>query len=320
MKRPSLYVTRPMAQKVTEALNNHFELTVRDQNTALDAAALRELMQSYDALLPTLGDQLRAEAFEASQQCRMLANFGVGYSHIDVSAATAVGIVVSNTPGAVTDATADIATMLMLMACRRASEGEKLVRDGLWQGWHPTQLLGQHVTGKTLGVIGMGRIGKAVARRAHFGFGMSVVFFNRSAVQDSTVPGAQQLESIVAVLERADVVQICVPGGGETLHLIGAKELAAMRSHAVLVNTARGEVIDEQALIAALESGELYAAGLDVYENEPAVPARLRQMPNVTLLPHLGTSSLEVRESMGMMAVDNLRAFFNGETVPNQVG
>ncbi len=319
MNRPSLYITRPMPDAVVQALDGHFDVMMREQNSALDAAALRELMQTCDALLPTLGDQLHADAFSADQRCRMLANFGVGYSHIDVDAAAAAGVVVSNTPGAVTNATADIATMLMLMACRRASEGEMLVRAGDWRGWHPTQLLGLHVSGKTLGVIGMGRIGKAVARRAHFGFGMQVVFFNRSLVDDSTVPGARQLDSVADVLKVADVVQLCVPGGDQTRHLIGRAELAAMAPHAVIVNTARGEVIDEQALIDALSSGAIQAAGLDVYEHEPAVPERLRQLPNVTLLPHLGTSSLEVRESMGMMAVENIRAFFQDIPVPNRV-
>jgi lactate dehydrogenase-like 2-hydroxyacid dehydrogenase len=308
-----------MPDTVIAALGSRFELTVREQNTALGAPELRDLMQAYDALLPTLGDRFTADAFVAGARCRLLANFGVGYSHIDVDAAAAAGVVVSNTPGAVTDATADIATMLMLMACRRASEGEKLVRDGQWDGWHPTQLLGQHVSGKTLGVIGMGRIGKAVARRAHFGFGMSVVFYNRSKVADPTVPGARQLDSIIDVLKTADVVQLCVPGGDQTRHLIAAAELSAMAPHAVIVNTARGEVIDEQALIEALTARQIHAAGLDVYEHEPAVPQALRQLTNVTLLPHLGTSSLEVRESMGLMAVENLIAFFNDEAVPNRV-
>ena len=207
----------------------------------------------------------------------------------------------------------------MLMTARRASAGEAAVRDGSWQGWHPTQYLGLHVSGKTLGVIGMGRIGKAIARRCHFGFGMDVVFYNRSAVADCGVPGARQLESIKDVMAAADVVSISVPGGPANKHMIGSAEIAAMQPHGILVNTARGDVVDEAALIAALQAGVIGGAGLDVYENEPEVPEALRALSNVSLLPHLGTAALEVRTDMGLMAVENLRAFFAGEEVPNRV-
>jgi gluconate 2-dehydrogenase len=246
----------------------------------------------------------------------MLANFGVGFNHIDVAAAKAAGLVVTNTPGAVTDATADIAMMLILMTARRAGEGERLVRAGQWEGWGPTQMLGMPVTGRQVGIIGMGRIGKAIARRCHAGFGMEVVFCNRSAVPDPGVP-ARQVPLAEAM--AADFVVVAVPGGAATHHLIDAKALAAMRPTGILINIARGDVVAEAALVAALAEGRIAGAGLDVYEFEPQVPAALIGMENVTLLPHLGTAALEVREAMGMMAVANLVAVLDGRPPPNPV-
>ncbi len=222
----------------------------------------------------------------------------------------------TNTPGAVTDATADIAMLLILMTCRRASEGERLLRAGGWTGWAPTQLLGLHLGGKTLGVVGMGRIGKAVARRAA-AFGMKIVFYNRSSVEEPGVE-AQQME-LPELLRTADVVVLAVPATPQTRHMIDAEALGSMRPSAHLVNIARGDIVDEAALIAALRSGEIAGAGLDVYENEPAVPEDLRSLENVALLPHLGTSALEVRQNMGRMAVDNILAFAAGRDLPNPV-
>ena len=317
--RPSLFITRPLPTEVIARARGSFDVTVRESSAAMTSGEMATALAGFDAILPTLGDPLAADAFGGDIRCKMLANFGVGYNHIDVAAAQAAGIVVSNTPGAVTDATADIAVMLMLMAARRASEAEAVLRAGNWQGWHPTQLLGLHISGKTLGVIGMGRIGQAVARRSHFGFGMDVVFYNRSQVADCGIPGGRQLDTIADVMEVADVVTVCVPGSPETRHLINAAALAAMQSHAVLVNTSRGDVVEEAALIAALQTGAISGAGLDVYENEPDIPAALIDLSNVSLLPHIGTNALEVRTGMGLMAVDNLRAFFAGEKVPNRV-
>ncbi len=314
-----IFVTRPLPSEVIEALDPLGKVELRNDNSGLGAPELARLMTEHDVILPTLGDDLSAAAFPKRPRCRLLANFGVGYNHIDVAAARASGIVVTNTPGAVTDATADIAITLMLMVARRAGEGERLVRAGRWQGWHPTQMLGMHLGGRTLGIIGMGRIGRAVARRAHFGLGMDVVFFSRSAVGDCGVPGARQMGSIAEVMAMSDVVSINVPGGPENRHMIGYAELVAMKTGAILVNTARGDVIDERALITALLGGKLMGAGLDVYENEPEVPAALRGMENVVLLPHLGTNALEVRTEMGLMAVDNIRAFLGGKRPPNLV-
>ena len=321
MTKPSLLITRPLPESVIKAAQSICQVTIRDNNSPQAVEEAAKSLSEFDAILPTLGDAYRAEAFRAATplKCRLLANFGVGYNHIDTSAAADHNVTVSNTPGAVTDATADIAITLMLMTARRAGEGERLVRSGKWEGWHPTQLLGMHVTGKTLGIIGMGRIGKAVARRAHFGFGMNVVFFNRSKVADPGVPGAVQLDTMEQVMAASDVVSINVPGGPDNRHMISASVLAAAKPGGILVNTARGDVIDEVALISALQSDGLAGAGLDVYEHEPRVPDSLRTMENVVLLPHLGTSALEVRLSMGLMAVDNIRAFFAGTPPPNRV-
>ena len=314
----TVYVTRPLPEAVLEALRGRFDLTVREETTPMAAGELGALLDGYDAVLPTLRDDLSAAAFGDSHRAELLANFGVGYNHIDVAAAQAAGLRVTNTPGAVTDATADIALSLILMTCRRLGEGERLLRAGRWEGWHPTQLLGFHVTGKTLGIIGMGRIGKAIARRCHLGFDMDVVFFNRSEVADPGVP-ARQLGTVAEVMGTADVVVLAVPGGAGTHHLIGSEALGAMKSTGYLVNISRGDVIDEEALAAALEAGQIAGAGLDVYEREPEVTPGLLEMENVTLLPHLGTATLEVRTAMGMVAAENLFAWDEGRDLPNLV-
>ncbi len=234
-----------------------------------------------------------------------------------MAAARAAGIAVTNTPGAVTDATADIAMMLILMSARRAGEGERMLRAGRWTGWNPTQMLGTHVTGKRVGIVGMGRIGQVIARRCHHGFGMEVLYYNRSA-KAVDIP-SRQVESIEALASEADFLVAAVPGGDETRSIIGPEVLAAMKPTAHLINIARGDVVDEAALIDALRERRISGAGLDVYEREPEVPEVLRKMENVTLLPHLGTAALEVREAMGLMAVENLRAYFAGEDPPNPV-
>ena len=297
----------------------HFEVEVREDRTPLKPGQMRAALTLYDGVVPTLGDAFTAEVFDGAEgsRCKVMANFGVGYNHIDVAAARASGITVTNTPGAVTDATADIALTLMLMTARRAGEGERLVRAGKWAGWTPTQLLGLHMTGKTVGIIGLGRIGQAIARRCHYGFGMKVLYVNRSARETSFA--ATRVETLAELAQAADFVVLAVPGGAETHHLIGADVFATMQPHAFFINIARGNVVDEAAMISALQAGEIAGAGLDVYEHEPKVPEALRAMDNVTLLPHLGTAALEVREQMGFMAVDNLVAALNGETPPNLV-
>lgn len=314
-----LLISRALPDSVMQAAARHFEVTLSPTDAPLTLDQARAALADYDAVIPTLGDAFRAEVFAGGpHRCRVLANFGVGYNHIDAAAARAAGVIVTNTPGAVTDATADIALTLMLMAARRASEGERILRAGDWHGWAPTQMLGLHVTGKTVGIVGMGRIGKAVAARCHHGFGMKVVFHNRSTVADPGVP-ATQLAGLHDVMAAADVVIVCVPGGAATHHLIDAAALAAMQPHAVFVNISRGDVVDEAALIAVLEARAIAAAGLDVYEFEPLVPEALIALENAVLLPHLGTAALEVREDMGRMALANAVAVSEGRAPPNPV-
>ena len=317
MKR--VLLSRPMPPATIAAAEALFDVEVRDNTQPMTAAEIRAGLAVYDGMMLTLGDSVTAEILQdfGRPRCRILANFGVGYNHIDAVACRARGVTVSNTPGAVTDATADIAMTLILMACRRAGEGERLVRTGSWQGWHPTQMLGLHVTGRKLGVIGMGRIGQAVARRCHFGFGMEVGYFNRS--EKALEHPATRFDHLTDLAGWADIAVVAAPATPETHHLVGADVLAAMRSHGVLVNIARGDIVDEAALIAALQSGRIGAAGLDVYEHEPEVPEALIVQENAVLLPHLGTAALDVRENMGAMAVENLRAYFAGEEVPNRV-
>lgn len=313
---PRVLISRPLPAAVAKRAEALFDVEWRDTNAPMSAAEMRSALALYDGIMPTLGDQFTDQIFAefGRPRCRILANFGVGYNHIDVDSARAHGVTVTNTPGAVTDATADTAMTLLLMSARRAAEGERLVRSGAWEGWHPTQMLGLHVSGKTVGIVGMGRIGQAIARRCHFGFGMKVLYANRSAREMAFEAEQVSLNDLAA---RADVVVIAVPGGAETHHMIGADLFAAMQSHAHFINIARGDVVQETALIEALQNGAIGGAGLDVYEFEPEVPEALRQLNNVTLLPHLGTAALDVRTDMGMLVLNNLEAFFKGETPPN---
>lgn len=314
-----LLVTRRMTDRAEAALAARFDATLRHDAAALTVQEAAQAMRDYDAIIPTLGDGFSAEAFAGGGlRTRLLANFGAGFNHIDTGAAKAAGVMVTNTPEVVTDATADIAMTLILMTARRAGEGERLLRAGGWTGWQPDQLLGRHVTGATVGIIGMGRIGKAIATRCHFGFGMTVVFQNRSPVSGLEFP-ATQLADVPSVLKTADFVVLAVPGGPATRHLIGADELAQMRPDAFLINVARGDVVDEAALIAALQAGRIAGAGLDVFEREPVVPDALKAMENVMLLPHLGTAAEEVRTAMAMRAMDNVVALDEGRAPPDRV-
>lgn len=313
-----LLVTRPLPDAVIDAARARFDTVVREETLPLKAEELRAALRDYDLVLPTLGDAFGAQVFTDVPQPRakLLANFGVGYNHIDVAAAKSVGVAVTNTPGAVTEATADIAMMLILMTARRASEGERLLRAGKWDGWHPTQLLGLHIGGKTLGIIGMGRIGKAIARRCHHGFGMDVIFYNRSPVADPGIPARQaSFEDALG----ADVVVVSLAATPATKRLIDASAFARMKPGAIFINIARGDIVHEEALVEALARRQIAGAGLDVYEYEPKVTPGLLTMNNVTLLPHLGTAALEVRTAMGLMALDNLIACAEGRPLPNAV-
>ena len=316
-----LLITRVIAQPVLDQAARLFDLTIRQDSAGMSEDECAVALAAYDAILPTLGDQFTAAAFERAQagglRCRMLGNFGVGYNHIDAAAAIRAGVIVSNTPDVLTAATADIGMTLILSACRRASEGERMLREGKWGGFGPKSLLGTEVTGKTLGIVGMGRIGQAVAHRGHYGFGMPVIYFNRSK-KDVDLP-ARQVETLHDLMAEADIVVVTVPGGGPTTKLIDRAAIAAMKPTSIFVNISRGEVVDEAALIDALEAGAIAGAGLDVYEKEPHVPERLRTLENCTLLPHLGSATVETRQAMGQMALDNIIAWDAGQEPPQRV-
>ncbi|SHI53498.1 2-hydroxyacid dehydrogenase [Wenxinia saemankumensis] len=307
-------ITRQFDAQVMARAAEAFE-TVALEGGALDEAAIADALVTYDAIMGTVGDAFTAGAFAGAGddlRCGMIANVAVGHNHIDLDAARAAGVLVSNTPDVLTDATADIGWTLLLSAARRAGEGERLVRSGRWGGF-AQDMLGLQVTGKTLGIVGMGRIGQAVAKRGRLGFDMEVLFHNRSRKE---VPGARQVESLEALMAAADFVVVTVPGGAGTRGLIGPEAIAPMKPTGILVNIARGEVVDETALIEALEEGRIAGAGLDVYENEPDVPERLRALENAVLLPHLGSATIETRRAMGMMALDNLIAYAEGRPPP----
>jgi lactate dehydrogenase-like 2-hydroxyacid dehydrogenase len=320
--KPRILVTRRWPAAVEQVLAERFDVTLNEGDVPMTAEGLADALRTFDAVLPTVSDRLPAELFAGGGlRAKILGNYGVGYNHIDVAAAKAANIVVTNTPGVLTDCTADIAMTLLLAVARRAGEGERQVRAGEWTGWRPTHMIGSKVTGKTLGIIGFGRIGKAMAKRCHFGFDMDVVFYNRSRIDPAEASryGARQLDTVEDVLRASDFVSLHCPGGGENRHLINAQRLALMKPGAYLINTARGDVIDEAALVAALESGVIRGAGLDVFEAEPNVPERLRRLENVVLLPHLGSATEETRVAMGMKVVDNVTAFFEGREPPDRV-
>ena len=320
--RPSVVVTRRLPAPVEEQLQREFDACLNSADRPLTSAELQDALKSADALLPTVTDRITADVLAAEPlRARILANFGVGFNHIDVAAARARGLVVTNTPDVLTDDTADDAIMLMLMVARRGGEGERHVRSGAWTGWRPTHMLGTRVSGKTLGLIGLGRIGRAVARRARFGFDMRIVFHDPYPPPPAVLAelGAERKESVEDVLREGDFVSIHSPATPETRHLISAERLAVMKPTAFLINTARGDIVDEAALVAALQAQRIAGAGLDVYEREPQVTPALLTMENVVLLPHLGSATQETRVAMGMRALENLKAFFAGAAPRDRV-
>ncbi|HXG44853.1 MAG TPA: D-glycerate dehydrogenase [Gemmatimonadales bacterium] len=322
MSRPRVVVTRKLPGPVEEELARDFEAVFNPADVPLTADQLREALRTADALLPTVTDRLTAEVLSAEPlRARILANFGVGFNHIDVTAAKQRGLTVTNTPDVLTDCTADLAITLLLMVARRAGEGERHVRAGAWTGWRPTHMLGTKVSGKLLGLVGMGRIARAVARRAHHGFGMRVIFHDPypPRPEDARALGAEPRATVEEVLREADFVSLHCPATPETRHLINAERLRLMKRSAFLINTARGDVVDEAALVEALRSGVIAGAGLDVYEREPAVSPDLLAMEHVVLLPHLGSATQETRVAMGLRALENLRLFFAGQAVRDRV-
>lgn len=309
-----LLMTRDFPPSTISVAQTRLDVTVRNSLIGMTVTESTKALQSYDAILCTMGDQFPSKAFNTDDiRCGILANFGVGYNHIDIDSASIANVRVCNTPEVVTDATADIAMTLLMMASRRTGEGERQIRAGNWQGWHPMQMLGSNITGKRLGIIGMGRIGHAIAKRAHYGFGMSVTYYNRNK-KIIEVP-SRQVASLGELMDQIDAVIVTVPGGQENSDLVGADALSRMKDGAVLVNIARGNVVSEDALIAELQTGRI-SAGLDVYKNEPAVPSALTELENVVLLPHLGTATMEVRTQMGAMALDNIFAWIDGRALP----
>jgi lactate dehydrogenase-like 2-hydroxyacid dehydrogenase len=320
--RPKVLVTRRLPKVVEAAVSTLFDATLSADDHQMDAGELQRALGGADGILCTLTDRLTAEVLAAYPiRTRILANFGVGVDHIDLAAARAHDITVTNTPGVLTDDTADLTMSLILQVLRRCGEGEREVRGGRWTGWRPTHLLGRRVTGRTLGIVGAGRIGRAVARRAHHGFGMRVLIWGRTMPDGAALQaaGAEAAASLDALLAASDIVSLHVPGSDETRGLIDATRLAMMPTGSFLINTARGGVVDIDALVASLLAGHLAGAGLDVYPQEPAVDRRLLGMEQVVLLPHLGSATREGREEMGMLAVANLEAFFSGRQPDHRV-
>jgi lactate dehydrogenase-like 2-hydroxyacid dehydrogenase len=320
--RPRVVVTRRLPEPVEAKLADAFDAVLNAGDQALTAEELADSIRSSDALLPTVTDRISAEVLSAEpRRTRIVANFGVGYNNIDIDVAKANGIVVTNTPDVLTDCTADTAMTLLLSVARRAGEGERQLRAGAWTGWRPTHLLGTKVTGKILGIVGMGRIGRAVARRAHHGFGMRILYYEPFPVKEAEIADldARRVDSLEELLAETDFVSLHCPATPETRHLINAERLAAMKPGAFLINSSRGDVVDEAALVEALGTGTIAGAGLDVYEGEPQISPGLLELENVVLLPHLGSATKETRLAMGLRAFENLLAFFRGDPPRDRV-
>lgn len=320
--RPTIVLTRPLTDDVESRLQRQFNVLRCENAAQREAAALAAMIARADAVCPTVADRIgAAELQQAGSRLRIIANFGVGYDNIDIAQARERGIVVTNTPDVLTESTADLAMTLLLMVARRAGEGERFCRRGEWKGWEPLQLLGRDVSGKTLGLVGFGRIAQALARRAHLGFGMQILLHTRSRVEPELLDqyGARQCTDLSELLEASDFVSLHCPSTAETRHLMNAEALHRLGPGSALINTARGNIVDEAALVQALKSGALGAAGLDVYEREPAIDAGLLDLENVVLLPHLGSATRETRSAMGHRMIDNLVDFFAGRKPRDQV-
>ena len=313
--KKKIVVTRRWPEQVEQLLAQKYDCEFNTNDISFDQQKFRDALINADALLTTVTDNLDASVMSVDNpRARVIANCGVGFSHIDTQAAQAKNIVVTNTPDVLSDCTADLAMTLLLMSARRAGEGERELRSGNWTGWRPTHLMGTKVSGKTLGIVGFGRIGRAMAKRAYAGFDMNIKVFNRSQVAAASLAevGAEPLASIEELLPVCDFVSLHCPGGGANTHLINSERLKLMKPDAHLINTARGEVVDEEALIAALSAHHIAGAGLDVFENEPAIDSRLPELSNAVLLPHLGSATVETRDAMGFRVVSNLEQFFSG--------
>ena len=322
MNKPKVFITRRWPASVEEKLRNLYDVTLNETDRPLTADEFKAALQQYDAVCPTVCDSFPTEVLNVEdKRCKILANFGVGYNHIDIPAAKANELIVTNTPDVLTQSTADIAMTLLLMTARRGAEGDRLVRAKKWTGWCPTHMLSSNVTGATLGLIGFGRIGQAMARKAHHGFDMNIIYYNPSAANEYVTQDlqAKRCNTVEEVLAQADFVSLHCPARANTKHLINAQTLTLMKPSAHLINTARGDVVDSVALCEALKNKQIAGAGLDVYENEPHIYEGFLALENVELLPHLGSATLETRTAMGEKVLANLAAYFAGDTLPDRV-
>jgi glyoxylate reductase len=320
-KRLSVVVTRRLPDAVETRLKELFDVELRDEDTTMSRDELLAAMKRADVLVPTITDTIDGAMLgQAGEKLKLIANYGAGVDHIDVQSARQRGVLVSNTPGVLTEDTADMAIALMLAVTRKLPEGLAEMQAGEWRGWSPMAHLGSRIGGKRLGILGMGRIGQAVARRAR-AFGMQIHYHNRRRLRPEVEEPleASYWESLDQMVARMDVLSINSPHTPSTFHLINARRLKLMKPTAVIVNTSRGEVIDENALTRALRSGELAGAGLDVYEHGTDINPRLRELPNVVLLPHMGSATLEGRIEMGEKVILNIKTYADGHRPPDQV-
>lgn len=320
-KRPKVIVTRRLPEAIETRMAELFDVTLNLDDTPFSRAMLAEAMAEADVLVPTLTDEVDADLIaNAGPNLKLIANFGNGIDHIDLGAARARGIIVTNTPGVLTDDTADMAMALILAVPRRLAEGQTLLRSGEWKGWTPTMMLGHRIHGKRIGIVGMGRIGQAIAQRAR-AFGMAVHYHNRRRLPEAAerTVEATYWPRLEAMLSRVDIISINCPHTPETHHLFNAERIGLMQRHAYLINVARGEIVDEPALVDALERGCIAGAGLDVFEHEPQVHPKLLEMPNVVLLPHMGSATIEGRLAMGEKVIRNIKVWSDGHRPPDQV-
>ncbi len=319
--KPRVIVTRRLPEAVETRMAELFDVTLNLDDHPMTTAELRAAVAEAEVLAPTVTDVIDSALIGAAgPQLKLIANFGVGVDHIDLAAARARGITVTNTPGVLTDDTADLVMALILAVPRRIAEGERLIREGVWTGWSPTGMLGHRITGKRLGIVGMGRIGQAVAARAR-AFGLAIHYHNRNRLPKA-IEGpleATWWPTLDAMLARVDIVSLNCPETPETHHIINADRLRLMQRHAFLINVARGTLIDEAALVDALEAGRIAGAGLDVFEQEPAIHPGLLGRPDVVLLPHMGSATFEARQEMGEKVITNIRVFADGHRPPDQV-
>lgn len=319
--KPKVHVTRHLLPEVEARMSELFDVTLNSEDRPLSRDELVAAMRESDVIVPTVTDRIDSTMLEeAGARLGLIANFGAGIEHIDLAAARARKVIVTNTPGVFTDDTADLAMMLILSVPRRLGEGSRLVRDGKWTGWSPTSMLGRCIGGKKLGIVGMGRIGQAVAHRAR-AFGLEITYHNRHRLPPAieNMFGAKYEPDLDRLFGEADIITLHAPAGSGTHHMVNAERIAVMKPGSYLINTARGNLIDEEALIPALQSGHIAGVGLDVFANEPKVDPRLISLPNVITLPHLGSATVEGRAHAGEKVIANIRFWVDGHRPPDQV-